>query len=217
MFLSFYTGLYKIDLKIYSKCLHLYYPNRAKNKTMKLNKQILVALGMMVALSALYRVMPNRPMGFAPQIAIALFGGSLFRKQKQYAFFLPLISMFLSDLLYQFLFINHLSPYEGFYAGQLVNYLLIAGTTIFGFGLQSDRLSKYSINFIAAPTVYFFLSNFVVWANHGGYQHPKTLAGLIQTMIDGIPFYPNSVASTLVFGAILFGAFRLMVPKFKAI
>lgn len=41
----------------------------------------------MIITSALYRVLPGRPYGFAPQIAIALFGGSLFARQKQYAFY----------------------------------------------------------------------------------------------------------------------------------
>jgi hypothetical protein len=36
-------------------------------------------------------------------------------------------------------------------------------------------------------------------------------------MVDGLPFYPYSLVSTLVFGAVLFGAFRVMVPKFRAI
>ena len=51
---------------------------------MKLNRQIILALVIMVATSALYRIMPGRPMGFAPQIAIALFSGSLFASKKQY-------------------------------------------------------------------------------------------------------------------------------------
>ena len=72
---------------------------------MKLNKQIVLALVIMIATSALYRVMPGRPYGFAPQIAIALFAGSLFAKQKQYAFLLPIVSMFISDVLYQILFL----------------------------------------------------------------------------------------------------------------
>ena len=57
---------------------------------MKLNKQIILALVIMVATSALYRVMPGRPLGFAPQIAIALFSGSLFASKKQYSFLLPI-------------------------------------------------------------------------------------------------------------------------------
>ena len=92
---------------------------------MKLNKQIIVALVIMIATSALYRVLPGRPYGFAPQIAIALFGGSLFATKKQYAFLLPILSMFISDLLYQVLFQLHLSPMQGFYEGQLLNYILI--------------------------------------------------------------------------------------------
>lgn len=53
---------------------------------MKLNKQIIAALVIMVTMSALYRVLPGRPLGFAPQIAIALFGGSLFASKNNMRF-----------------------------------------------------------------------------------------------------------------------------------
>jgi hypothetical protein len=184
---------------------------------MKLNKQIILALVIMIATSALYRVLPGRPYGFAPQIAIALFGGSLFVSNKQFAFLLPILSMFISDVLYQVLYHYHLSPMQGFYQGQLLNYILIAGTAVFGFGLQSNKISKYIMGFLAAPTVYFMVSNSLVWAQGGGYHHALNLNGFIQTMVDGLPFYPYSVAGTLVFGGVLFGAFRLLIPKFKAI
>lgn len=184
---------------------------------MKLNKQIILALVIMVAVSALYRVMPGRPLGFAPQIAIALFSGSLFANNKKYSFLLPILSLFISDVLYEVLYMNGLSSIQGFYAGQIENYLLIAATTVFGFSLQSAKPAKFVFSFLAAPTSFFLISNFLVWAQGGGYRHPKTFIGLTQTMADGIPFYPYSVASTVIFGAILFGAFRLLVPKFKAI
>jgi hypothetical protein len=171
----------------------------------------------MIVTSALYRVLPGRPFGFAPQIAIALFSGSLFVKNKQFAFLLPLISMFLSDLMYQVLYVNHLSSIQGFYDGQLENYLLIAATAIFGFGLQTNNVSKFVGNFIAAPTVFFLVSNFIVWASFGGYQRPMTASGLMQTMVDGLPFYGYSVAGTFVFGAIMFGGFKLVQPRLKAI
>lgn len=184
---------------------------------MKLNKQIVLALVITVAVSALFRLIPGRPYGFAPQIAIALFAGSLFSNNKQFAFLLPIVSMFLSDLLYQVLYIYHLTDIQGFYAGQFENYILIAATAVFGFSLQNNQLSKYIVSFLAAPTAYFVLSNSMVWAVGGGYHHPFTATGYLQTMIDGLPFYQYSVAGTLIFGAIIFGAFRLMVPKFKAI
>jgi hypothetical protein len=184
---------------------------------MKLNKEIVIALIIMIVTSALYRVLPGRPFGFAPQIAIALFSGSLFVKNKHFAFLLPIVSMFLSDLMYQLLYVNHLSPIQGFYDGQWQNYLLIAATAVFGFGLQTNRLSKFAGNFIAAPTVYFLVSNFMVWASFGGYQRPLTASGLMQTMIDGLPFYGYSVAGTFVFGAVMFGGFKLIQPTLKAI
>lgn len=184
---------------------------------MKLNKQIILALVIMIATSALFRLMPGRPYGFAPQIAIALFGGSLFAKQKQYSFLLPILSMFISDLMYQVLYTYQLTAMQGFYAGQLENYILIAATAVFGFNLQTGNFTKYVISFLSAPTAYFLVSNGLVWAQGGGYGHPITFAGFMQTMADGLPFYQNSVAGTLVFGGIIFGAFRLMVPKFKAI
>ena len=184
---------------------------------MKLNKEIVIALIIMIVTSALYRVLPGRPFGFAPQIAIALFSGSLFVKNKHFAFLLPLVSMFLSDLMYQLLYINFLSPIQGFYDGQWQNYLLIAATAIFGFGLQTNNLSKFAGNFIAAPTAYFLVSNFMVWASFGGYHRPMTASGLLQTMVDGLPFYGYSVAGTFVFGAVMFGGFKLIQPKLKAI
>jgi len=184
---------------------------------MKLNKEIVIALIIMIATSALYRVLPGRPYGFAPQIAIALFSGSLFVKNKHFAFLLPLVSMFLSDFFYQVLYVNHLSPIQGFYDGQWQNYLLIAATAVFGFGLQTNNVSKFAGNFIAAPTVYFLVSNFMVWASFGGYQRPMTVSGLMQTMVDGLPFYGYSVAGTFVFGAVLFGGFKLVQPRLKAI
>ena len=184
---------------------------------MKLNKEIVIALIIMIVTSALYRVLPGRPFGFAPQIAIALFSGSLFVKNKHFAFLLPLVSMFLSDLLYQVLYVNHLTTIQGFYDGQWQNYLLIAATAIFGFGLQTNNVSKFAGNFIASPTVYFLVSNFMVWASFGGYQRPLTASGLFQTMVDGLPFYGYSVAGTFVFGAVMFGGLKLIQPKLKAI
>jgi hypothetical protein len=184
---------------------------------MKLNKQIILALVIMVAISALYRIMPNRPMGFAPQIAIALFSGALFASKKQYSFLLPIISLLISDILYQVLFNYGYTSIQGFYTGQLENYILIAATAVFGFKLHDAKPAKYIFSFLGAPTAFFLVSNFLVWAQGGGYHHPKTLIGFTQTMVDGLPFYSFSLLSTMLFGAVLFGAFRVMVPKFKAI
>jgi hypothetical protein len=154
--------------------------------------------------------MPNRPYGFAPQIALALFGGAFFVKNKKWAFSLPLISMFLSDLLYEGLFRFGYSEIEGFYSGQWINYLLIASLTVFGFLISEAKISKVILASIAAPTTYFFISNGLVWLGNGGYHRSRSMSGFIQTLVDGIPFYQNSVMGTIVFGAILFGGYSLL-------
>jgi hypothetical protein len=57
---------------------------------------------------------------------------------------------------------------------------------------------------VASPTVYFILSNFMVWAGGGGLQRPKTWSGLMQSYVDGLPFYVNSIYATVLFSTILF-------------
>ena len=75
---------------------------------MKLQKNVIIPLVLLIIISAIYRIIPSRPLGFAPQIAMALFGGALFVKDKKWAFALPLLSMFISDILYQVLYANNL-------------------------------------------------------------------------------------------------------------
>jgi hypothetical protein len=177
---------------------------------MKLNKQIIFSLVLMVLASAIYRVFPNRPMGFAPQMAIAVFAGSLFVNNKKLAFLMPLLSMFISDGLYQILYMNGLTEIAGFYSGQWKNYLLIIGLTSIGFLVKQDKIASIAGASIAAPTIYFILSNGLVWLGGGGWHRPKTMEGLMMTYADGLPFYPNSISSTLFFSVVFFGAWFLI-------
>ncbi|MBL7761595.1 MAG: hypothetical protein JNK08_12945 [Sediminibacterium sp.] len=180
---------------------------------MKMNKNLITALVLMILTTALYRVFPNRPIGFAPQMAVALFAGSLLMNNKKYAFLLPLISMLVSDGIYQLLYMNGLTEISGFYSGQWVNYLLIVGLTAFGFLIKKNNVLAILGTSVAAPSVYFVLSNGLVWIAGGGWGHPKTLAGLMATYADGLPFYPNSIYSTLFFSTVLFGGYALLKRK----
>lgn len=178
---------------------------------MKITRSLLISLVVMVLVSALYRILPNRPMGFAPQIAIGLFSGALFVKNKKWAFVLPLVSMFISDLLYQVLYSNGLTNIQGFYDGQLINYLLFAGLTCFGFLIQKNKVGNVIVAALAAPTTYFIISNFLVWASNRGFglNRPKTFNGLLLCFNDALPFYKNSLLATVVFSAVLFGTYYL--------
>lgn len=184
----------------------------AQSRFMKLNKTFVYTLIALVVVAALYRIIPNRPFGFAPQIAIALFAGSII-KDKKYAFALPILSMFISDALYQVLYSAGLSSIKGFYGGQLTNYILFAGLTVIGFFINQKKVLQIFAGALAGPTAYFLISNFLVWIGGGGYGHPKTFDGLMLTYFDGIPFYGGSLVATVLFCTMFFGGYALLNSK----
>lgn len=178
---------------------------------MKITKQVAIGFILLIVVASLYRIMPGRQPGFAPQWAMAIFGGAII-KDKRFAFLLPLLSMFISDALYEILYRNGVGNMQGFYEGQLTNYILFGLMTFFGFFIKSFNIGKIAIASLAAPTAYFLLSNFMIWVSnspYAGLQRPKTLNGLLLCFGDGLPFYLWSVAATFVFSAILFGSYFL--------
>ncbi len=180
---------------------------------MKLNKSALLAFGLLILVCSLYRIWPDRPMGFAPQLAMAIFAGGVIR-DKKWAFLLPLLSMFISDALYQVLYLNGATQIPGFYEGQVSNYLLFGSMTIFGIMIRQISWTKIIAASFAAPSAFFLISNFLVWIGGGGYQRPT----LMQAYADGIPFYQMSILATLVFSISMFGIYfivkdRSLFPK----
>ncbi|HTB53426.1 MAG TPA: DUF6580 family putative transport protein [Ferruginibacter sp.] len=185
---------------------------------MKIDKSTIVSFILLVLIASLYRVMPGRLFGFAPQIAMALFAGSVV-KDKKLSFLLPILSLFISDIIYEVLNRNGLSAIEGFYHGQLLNYILFAAITIFGFFIQKENIIEIALGAIAGATGYFILSNFGVWISGGldinNIPYPKTVLGLVECFRAAIPFYKMSIYSTLFFSAVLFGGYYL-VNKYVA-
>ena len=176
---------------------------------MSQNKNILVTLILMIVVAAFYRVIPDRPMGFAPHLAMALFGGAVI-KDKKLAFAFPIFSMFISDVVYHLLYVNGLTSISGFYEGQFTNYLLFAGMTSIGLLMRKVNVMNIVIFSLIICTAFFLLSNFFVWNAGSGWGRPHTFAGLMQAYEDGVPFYRNSIFATLIFSGILFGAWRLI-------
>lgn len=180
---------------------------------MKFTKNIVFTLLALIVVAALYRILPNRPLGFAPQIAMALFAGSVI-KDRKFAFALPLISMFISDALYEVLYNAGLTAYGGFYSGQFTNYILFAGLTVIGFFINHSKAWQIGLGALAGPTVYFIISNFLVWIGGGlainNLPYAKTAAGLSLAYTEAIPFYTGSIYATVVFCAVFFGGFALL-------
>jgi hypothetical protein len=180
---------------------------------MKLNRSNLLILLILILACALYRVWDSRPMGFAPQIAMALFAGSI-SKDKRFAFLFPILSLFISDLIYQILYIQGLSTIKGFYSGQWQNYLLIASITIIGFFINKNKIGQIFIGSLAGAVYFFLISNFMVWVGGGwdinNQPYPRSFGGLMLCYSEALPFFKWSVLSTLLFNGIFFGSFYLL-------
>ena len=180
---------------------------------MKLIKSNLLILFILILACALYRVWDSRPMGFAPQIAMALFAGSV-SKDKRFAFLFPVLSLFISDLLYQFLYSQGLSTIKGFYSGQWQNYLLIASITIIGFFINKNKIGQIFVGSLAGAVYFFLVSNFMVWVGGGwdinNQPYPRSFSGLMLCYSEALPFFKWSVLSTLLFNGVFFGSFYLL-------
>lgn len=188
---------------------------------MKINKSILVSFILLVVVSALYRAWDGRPFGFAPQIAMAIFGGAVI-KDKRWAILMPLLSIFISDLLYEALYVNGLSTIKGFYfgEGQVTNYILILGLTFFGFLTRRINILNVIAFSISGSLLFFITSNFFTWLGGGGFARPKTWDGLLLCYNDALAFYReygmvkgfvgNILLGDLFFSFILFGSYYLI-------
>ena len=135
---------------------------------------------------AFFRIMPHPP-NFTPILASAIMGPLLI-KDRLYGTAIPIIAMFISDTLI------------GFHPYQFAIYF-----TILTISLISPMKKKYKLlGFMAiSASVWFFMTtNFAVWVIWDFY--PKTLEGLIICYESAIPFFKNTLISTLLFTGLLF-------------
>ena len=176
---------------------------------MKRNRSNLLILFVLILACALYRVWDTRPMGFAPQIAMALFAGSV-SKDKRFAFLFPILSLFISDLLYQFLYSQGLTTIKGFYSGQWEIYLMIASITVIGFFINKNKIGQIFIGSLAGAVYFFLISNFMVWIGGGldinNQPYPRSFNGLLVCYSVALPFFKWSLLSTLLFNGVFFGS-----------
>ena len=155
--------------------------------------------------------------GFSPIFAIALFSGMMI-KDKGMSFLLPLIALFASDVLIQLFYQLGMFPFAGFYSHQFINYGLLLLATLIGWAVKGKNYSSLFAGAVAAPTVFFLLSNLSVWASTGAFQlYPKTMAGLMACYVGGLPFYERSLVATIVFVPVTIMAYNYIVKRRTAL
>ena len=181
----------------------------------KLNLQTGV-LSIIILLAAFTRIMPHPP-NFSPMAAIGLFGAAHFAKKWQ-AFFIPLIGIWISDLVINnYVYSSSSSNIVWFYSGfywQYMSYILIifAGLFIFNRGIS---LTKTFGGMISSSGIFFLVSNFGVWT--GGTMYPKNFGGLITCYAAGVPFIHNTIISDVLFTTVLFGTYYLLQVEYSSL
>jgi hypothetical protein len=135
--------------------------------------------------------------------AMCLFGGAYFRR-KSVAFVVPMVALFLSDILLA-------AAIYGFRSLSVVwmSYLLFGLTTLLGMTLRG-RVTFLNVTAAAvvASAGFFLISNFHVWFSSNFYPH--TMAGLGACYLAAIPFAKNMLLGNLFYSAALFGGYELL-------
>lgn len=185
---------------------------------MKINGRLLLFTLVLVALATgcKYFFGPDLDWsGFSPVIAIALFSGFIARR-KDMSFLLPLMALLLSDAAIQLLYTQGLFPYAGFYEGQWLNYLILLCSTLIGWAVNGKKYSGLLIGAIAAPTIFFLVSNFTVWMGSQT-TYPKDFSGLMTCYEAALPFYRNSLLATLLFLPVILLLYNYITRKKAAL
>lgn len=168
------------------------------------NRNILkqrVSIVGIILLSALIRVLPH-PANFAPIGALALLTGA--KLDIKSALIIPLATMFISDL---FLGAH---PTMIFVYGSFVLIVFI-GTLL---KKNNNIVKMFTASFISS-ILFFLITNFGSWLTMNMYS--KTLSGLIDAYIMGIPFFRNTFFSDLFYSFSFFYGYKYLTNYFRVI
>jgi uncharacterized membrane-anchored protein YitT (DUF2179 family) len=146
-----------------------------------------------ILFAVIMRLLPHWP-NFTPVAAIAIFGGAYISK-KGLAFVLPVLAMFISDLI-----IGFHSTMIAVYAGMMV----AAGLGI----LLRNRvkIGNVAVVSLASSVIFFLITNFASWYT-GLMPYSRDLSGLLQAYVAGVPFFNTSMVGDLFYSAVIFGSF----------
>lgn len=154
----------------------------------KISVKTLTLIAIILVLGA-YRLLPH-PFNVTPVMAMGLFAGTYFDK-KWMAFVIPLVSMFLADLVL------------GFHDTLLFVYGAILIAVSIGFLLrQSVSPLKVISASVAGSVIFFAITNFGVWAVSDYY--PRSWEGLMTCYTMAIPFFQRTLLGDLFFNGVLF-------------
>lgn len=176
--------------------------NRKMNKQ---NTSTLIIAVLLIIIAALSRVFLY-PNNFSPIIGMAIFSGAVI-KDRKLAFALPLLAMFLSDVLFELFTIA-----PGFWGwGQLIGYGILALITVVSFSMKNINAFSVAGYSIGSSLLFFFLSNsaFFVFDNPVYHTYTQDFSGYFAALTGGLPFLKTGIIADLVYSTVLFGTYFL--------
>ncbi len=155
----------------------------------------------LIAAAAFTRLIPHPP-NFTAVGAMALFGGAYYTNKKL-AFAVPLIAMFLTDLIL------------GYHSTIIAVYLAFALTVVIGMMIKKIKVINIITAALTASVLFFLITNSAFWMT--GVLYPMTFTGLMECFTAAIPFFGYDLLGNLVYTAAMFGVFELIKMKFPAL
>lgn len=143
------------------------------------------------------RLMVHAP-NFTPVLALALFGGVYL--PRRYAVAVPVVLMVLSDCAL------------GFYDMMFFTWAGVLLAAAIGLLLRPRRQPAAMMGgALAASVVFFVVSNLGAWPT----LYPLTMEGLRQCFIAAVPFFRNTLLSTVVYTLILVGLYEVIAAQLR--
>jgi hypothetical protein len=151
--------------------------------------------------ASLLRLFPH-PWNFAPMGAIGLFAGA--RLRGWYGVALPLGLAVFTDLALWFRYPEY-SPFQPF------TYICYFVCTLLGRLIERNS-SPFRIAGLAlvCSAIFFVVTNVGAWVQWPHVYPDRSLTGVWQSLIAGIPFYRGTFFGDLIYTPVLFGAFALL-------
>jgi hypothetical protein len=165
-----------------------------------MNTKVLL-IASIIFLVSLTRLVPHLP-NFTPILALAIFGGA-YLPNRIIALSIPILAMFLSDLII------------GFHSQIYAVYVTIIVLSLLGNTIKTKNIKNLAITGFAGSLIFFVITNFSVWLSGGLY--PLTINGLLECYIMAIPFFHNTLISTLLFLGILFFGYTFAEKKYQVL
>jgi len=160
---------------------------------------------LIVLLAVLARFLPHAP-NFSPVFGALLFGGAHLKNRDSVWFPVGLLAV--SDVI-----LTTQVYHMKLNWAEVVTWIGFATVALIG-RLLRTKLSTLRVlaAALAGPTAFFLISNFGVWL--GWRMYPATWQGLAACYVAALPFYRNSLVSSVLFTGVLFGAHEFYRRKF---